>query len=211
MSKITFVVLAAAVALTVVTTPGATAASLRSTFYLKNKKAPLFLKDVPTVPSLNVTEFLGTWYQMYSDAFNGIFERNPFCATAQYGLNPNGTLSVRNIERQGAYNGTREEVQGYAYQVAPQQYPGRLAVVFPFNPIPGPYWIVKMGAPANGQYPYAVVTDNSKLSLFVLARDPAFFTANFDAEVKAFLAQLGFNNGLNTPTVVPQGPQCTYF
>eukprot|EP00164_Ancoracysta_twista_P014441 GFYU01023533.1.p2 GENE.GFYU01023533.1~~GFYU01023533.1.p2 ORF type:complete len:227 (+),score=30.30 GFYU01023533.1:57-683(+) len=208
MSKLTFVLLAA-VALTVMT-PGATAASLRSTYHL-NKKNKLVVKDVPTVPSLNVTEFLGTWYQMYTDNFNGIFERNPFCATAQYGLNPNGTLSVRNIDRVGAYNGTRTEVQGYAYQVAPQQYPGRLAVVFPFNPVPGPYWIVKMGAPANGQYPYAVVTDNNKLSLFVLARDPAVFNANYDAEVKAFLAQLGFNTALNTPVAIPQGPQCTYF
>lgn len=168
------------------------------------------LRDVPTVPSLNVTQYLGLWYQVYTDSFNAIFEPTPFCATAKYGLNTNGTVSVRNIDRQGGYNGTRREVEGYAYQTDAAEYPGRLAVVFPFNPIPGPYWIVKLGPVLGDEYQYAVVTDMDKLSLFVLSRDPATFKSLYGAEVTAFLAAFGFNNALDDPKAIPQGPLCNY-
>lgn len=168
------------------------------------------LRDVPTVPSLNVTQYLGLWYQVYTDSFNAIFEPTPYCATAKYGLYPNGSVSVRNIDRQGAYNGTRREVEGFAYQTDAAEYPGRLAVVFPFNPIPGPYWIVKLGPVIGDEYQYAVVTDMDKLSLFVLTRDPATFKGLYGAEVSAFLTAFGFTNALDDPKAIPQGPLCNY-
>lgn len=168
------------------------------------------LRDVPTVPVLNVTQYLGLWYQVYTDSFNAIFEPTPFCATAKYGLNANGSVSVRNIDRQGGFNGTRREVEGYAYQTDAQEYPGRLAVVFPFNPIPGPYWIVKLGPVVAEEYQYAVVTDMDKLSLFVLSRDPAAFKTLYKAEVQAFLTAFGFTNALDDPKAIPQGSECNY-
>ena len=169
------------------------------------------VKDTPsTVPTLNVTEYLGLWYQVYSDDFNKLFEPNPYCATAFYGLFPNNTISVRNIDRDGGYNGTRSEVEGYAYQVSPTEFPGRLSVVFPFNPVPGPYWILRLGAASNGQYRYSIVSDSLRLSLFVLARNVTEYYANYNDEVQQFLAQQGYTNALNTPKQVPQGAQCNY-
>lgn len=167
--------------------------------------------DVPTVPSLNVTQYLGTWYQMYTDPFNSVFEPNPFCATAQYGLYPNGTVSVRNIDRSGSYDGPRTEVEGYAYQDDAAAFPGRLSVVFPFNPLPAPYWIIKLGPVIEGQYQYAVVSDDFKISLFVLARNTERFQKDYNAEVFSFLEDMGYDNFLDNATVLPQGPKCHYF
>lgn len=166
--------------------------------------------DLPTVPSLNVTQYLGLWYQMYTDPFNAIFEGNPYCATAKYGLNANGTVSVRNIDRSGGYDGVRQEVEGYAYQVDPTTYPGRLAVVFPFNPVPGPYWIIKLGPVVGGEYQYSVVSDDFKLSLFVLTRDVKVFKAQYQTEIREYLQEMGYDGLLDNATVVPQGPQCQY-
>ena len=53
-------------------------------------------------------------------------------------------------------------------------------------------------------YSYAIVTDNLGVSLFVLARDPDMFTAQYDAKVKAQLAAWNFNGFLNTPTATTQ-------
>jgi lipocalin len=168
------------------------------------------LRDVPTVATLNVTEYLGHWYQMYTDSFDGIFEPSAFCATAEYGLLPNGTVSVHNIDRKGGYNGTRGSVRGYAYQTSPSTFPGRLAVVFPFSPAAAPYWVLLLGPVVDGQYQYSVVSDFDKLSLFVLARNVAEFNASYKDKVMSFLTTMGFDTLFNYPQVCPQGPQCEY-
>ena len=82
--------------------------------------------------------------------------------------------------------------------------------MFAFNHVPGPYWILRLGAASNGQYRYSVVSDSLRLSLFVLARNVTEYYANYNDEVQQFLAQQGFTNALNTPKQVPQGAQCNY-
>ena len=37
----------------------------------------------PTVPALNITQYLGRWYQVVQERFdNATFQPNPYCATA---------------------------------------------------------------------------------------------------------------------------------
>ena len=82
-------------------------------------------------------------------------------------------------------------------------------MIFDFNPnAKAPYWIIALGpnnaGPSGDQYAYAVVTDNMSLSLFVLARDPKVFQAQYDAEVKKMLVAYGFTGFLNTPSATVQ-------
>jgi hypothetical protein len=70
-----------------------------------------------TVPALNTTAYLGRWYQVYSDLIvEATFENASYCDTADYGLYPNGTISVLNRERQYGVDGLeRRGRAGSAY------------------------------------------------------------------------------------------------
>ena len=173
-------------------------------------EAARFLRDVPTVASLNVSEYLGLWYQTYTDGFNSLFETQPYCATATYGVNENGTISVLNFDRKGGYNGTAGVVNGYAYQPDAKAYPGRLEVVFPFNPLPAPYWVLKLGPVVNEQYQYSIVSDFDRLSLFVLTRNVTTYYEKYNAELQTWLIANGYDGIFNNPQQVPQGAECIY-
>jgi hypothetical protein len=59
-------------------------------------------------------------------------------------------------------------------------------------------------------YEYAVVTDNFEASLFVLARNPAAFMANYNTAVLAKLNEQGFNKKINKPVALYQKSDCVY-
>ena len=61
------------------------------------------------VPALNASQYIGRWYQMYSDFSTSLFETN-FCVTADYGINPNGTVSVHNRDRKNNVTGEETEI-----------------------------------------------------------------------------------------------------
>lgn len=165
------------------------------------------------VPAINVTQYLGRWYQMYDDLLvQGTFEANSYCDTADYALNPNGTVSVHNRERVGSVSGVESEIYGYAAQSDPSN-PGALTVYLQGVPVGAPYWIFLLG-PATytsaNLYQYAVVSDPLQLSLFVLARNVTDFYAHYDAPVRQWLNATGFNNLVNTPIATTQ-LGCTYW
>ena len=147
----------------------------------------------------------------YADTYIvSTFERDAFCVTADYAFNDQGTVSLLNSQRNGGVTGPLSNVTGTA---TPTDEPGQLGVKFDVQPAfvpPAPYWVVALG-PVNtgGLYDYAIVTDNKDLSLFVLARDPATFTAQYDNEVTGFLATNNFNGTLNSPIPTVQDG-CTY-
>ena len=67
---------------------------------------------------MDVPKYLGLWYQMSADQIvYTTFEKDAYCATALYGDNGNGTLSVHNYATVGGPNGTVYVIDGYAYQV----------------------------------------------------------------------------------------------
>jgi hypothetical protein len=68
-----------------------------------------------TVPALNMTAYLGRWFQVYSDLIvEATFENASYCDTADYGLNTNGTISVLNRERQYGPQGPERVINGWA-------------------------------------------------------------------------------------------------
>lgn len=166
---------------------------------------------VNPVPSLNVTQFLGRWYQAYANAFvDGTFEQNNYCVTADYGLNSNGSISVFNRARIGAPDGPETQIKGYA---VPTSTTGELTVYLQGVPAGAPYWVFGLGPAtfgASGLYQYALVSDYFNLSLFVLARNVTEYMAVYDAEVQTALTAAGFTNAINKPTVTPQ-TNCTYW
>lgn len=165
-----------------------------------------------TVTELNTTQYLGRWYQVYSDlAVELSFENNSLCDTADYGINPNGTISVLNRERQYSTDGPERIIYGWA-DVANQSEPGQLFVNLQTVPLPAPYWVYQLGpATYNGSmYEYSIVSDPLKLTLFVLARNVTTFMANWSATVMSTLTNLGFTNILNIPILTPQ-TNCTYW
>ena len=64
--------------------------------------------------------------------------------------------------------------------------------------------MIAVGPVVGDQYQYAIVTDPLQLSLYVLARDPGFFAAKFDAQVRAQLNAWGFNQTINEPVPMIQ-------
>ena len=148
------------------------------------------------------------WYQMFSDLSTSVFETN-YCVTADYGINPNGTVSVHNRDRRGSVTGGETEIFGYA-EAADPSAPGELTVYLQGVPVGAPYWIFTLGAVVNGQYEYAVVSDPLQLTLFVLARNVTTWYSKYNATVYASLLAEGFNNFLNSP-VPTNHIGCTYW
>lgn len=164
--------------------------------------------SVPAVPTLNVTQYLGTWLQAYASAtVLDTFESNSTCVNANYGLNPNGTISVLNK----AYkNGAKNYISGWAtaYNTAE---PAELTVYLQGTPFGAPYWIIQVGnTNANGLYDWAVVSDQFQLTLWVLVRDYAEYMQNYDAGVQKWLVANNFTSLWNSPINTPQ-TGCTYF
>lgn len=168
---------------------------------------------INTVPSLNVTQYLGRWYQMYSDAaVMSTFERDAVCVTADYSLRKDGKIGVLNSERLKTETGEGKNITGYVYMPNPKE-PGKLIVHLEGTPFDAPYWIVKLGPASFGEqneYQYAVVTDNMQIQLYVLARDVNNFRSQYDKEVLSWLAENGFTRIYNKPVATVQDEKCLY-
>ena len=164
---------------------------------------------IDTLP-VNLDAYQGRWFQMYADAFvTKTFERDAYCVTADYALNGDGTIAVLNGQRTGSIDGPVGNVTATA---TPTDVPGQLTVVFDEGaPFPAPYWVVGLSpiSSTTGLYDWAIVTDNNMLSLFVLARDVAVFESDYDDEVTALMADLGFGGLKNSPIPTVQDG-CTY-
>ena len=123
----------------------------------------------------------------------------------QYGDNGKN-ISVYNCQRDYAANGPQDDIYGYAYLKDPAA-PGELTVHLDGgSPNDAPYWVLALGEVVDGQYQWAIVSDNLSASLFVLARDYKVFEAKYDTLVLAELTKLGFQN----PIAIYQGDDCLY-
>lgn len=167
-----------------------------------------------TVKELNIPQYLGLWYQMAADQIvYSTFEKDAFCATALYGDNGDGTISVHNYATISSPSGSVYVIDGYAYQTNASEKPGQLKVVFNSDdaaPFPAPYWVLQLGpVNANNQYDWAIVSDNVSAFLFVLARDVETFNSKYKTDVYKTLTDLGFT-GRTAPIDTYHGADCVY-
>ncbi len=162
------------------------------------------------VTDFNETQYLGRWYQVYSDLFvDATFENSSFCDTADYGLYPNNTISVYNRERQYNTTGPERQIFGWAETVDPAK-PGELTVHLQTTGFGAPYWIYELGPVEKEEYQYSIVSDPLKLTLFVLARNVSKFMDKYNRNVTDYLTEQGFTNLLNSPILTPQ-EGCEYW
>lgn len=162
-----------------------------------------------TVPSLNTNAYYGRWYQLYSDfTVKSTFEHNIVCDSAYYYPYPNNSIAVVNSGNYDTYEGNVSIVKGWASYNSTA--PGKLTVhLQPTGGIPAPYWIYKLGPVINGQYSYSIVSDDIKLTLFVLARNVSDFNSKYNREVVDWLFANGFDKWYNQPIITNQS-NCVY-
>jgi len=148
-----------------------------------------------TVEKLDLHKYEGVWYEISSSLFvKGVIERGCTCTTADYTLMPSGEVGVLNRCTRGGPEGTVTSIQGTATIPNPDE-PGKLKVTFPqMGGVAGDYWVVGLGAPtfgSKGLYQYSVVSEPTRLALWVLARTLTMDAATYDGIIED-LKQNGF-------------------
>lgn len=123
-----------------------------------------------TFGNVEVKRYLGRWYEIARLPMP--FQKRNEAAIAEYGVNPDKTLSVHNIAIRP--NGTRHDIRGYATVLNPPKNT-KLAVRFstwfgPFIPVPkeGNYWILYI----DEHYQQAIVGTPDYKYLWILSRTP---------------------------------------
>lgn len=164
----------------------------------------LFTTVVSQVTELNRTLYLGRWYQIYADlAVDVTFENSSLCDIADYGLYPNGSISVWNRERQYNVSGPEREIFGWAETVDSSK-PGELTVHLQTTGFGAPYWVYQLGPVEDDEYQYSIVSDPLKFTLFVLARNVSRFFEVWNENVSSWLKSNGFTEFWNNPVLTVQ-------
>jgi apolipoprotein D and lipocalin family protein len=160
---------------------------LATTFLLGSSAVGAQQAPLPTVASLDLDRYAGTWHEIAR--YPNFFER--MCArdvTAQYTRNQDGTIAVVNSCRKE--DGTTARADGVARVVAPAKLEVRFAPAWlsflPF--VWGDYWVIDL-AP---DYSYSVVGAPGRDYLWILARSPQLDDATM-AAITAKLPALGFD------------------
>jgi len=137
-----------------------------------------------TVERVEVTQYLGTWYEIAT--IRQGFQANCRNTTATYGAIDAETVSVDNRCIWGA---NPISLEGTARILDPASN-ARLEVDLGFGK--APYWIVDLGlAEAADPYPWAAVSSPDRGTLWILSRDKKMPQARYDA-IYERLADRGF-------------------
>jgi len=142
-----------------------------------------------TQPNFDASRYVGLWYEVARTPTP--FEIGLKCITAEYGLLPNGSVSVLNSGRKT--NGDISQTAGIANVPNPEE-PAKLEVNFPQSPTPGPYWVLETDYTG-----YSVVFSCTNLGsigrsqdAFVLSRTPSISSSLLNRILRD-LTELGFN------------------
>jgi len=139
------------------------------------------LPPLRTVERVDLNRYLGTWFEIAS--FPQRFQKGCTATQANYSLNPDGDLTVRNRCNKGGLNGPESSVEGRA-RVVDKATNAKLEVSF-FWPFWGDYWVIDLGP----SYEFAVVGHPSRDYLWILSRTPTLSAATYDAILARIVAQ----------------------
>lgn len=112
-----------------------------------------------TVPSVDVTRYVGKWYEIASIPFSR--QEGCSCTTAEYEILEEGVLKVTNRCKKGE---SYVEAKGKAFAVD-ETNNAKLKVQF-FWPFKGDYWVIDLA----DDYSYAVVGVPSRKYCWILSR-----------------------------------------
>lgn len=133
----------------------------------------LGLPPLETVPSVDVSRYLGTWHEIAS--FPQSFQKGCTATTATYTLAEKpGEIVVENRCNKGTVGGPEEIATGRA-RVVDASTNAKLEVSF-FGPFWGAYWVIDLG----DDYEFAVVGHPGRDYLWVLSRTPTMDPAVYE-------------------------------
>lgn len=141
----------------------------------------LRLPPLQTVARVELSRYLGTWYELAN--FPQRFQRGCTATTATYTLRADGDLEVLNRCRKGSLDGQERSARGRA-RVVDRVTNAKLKVSF-FRPFWGDYWIIDL----SDDYSYAVVGHPGRDYLWILARQPTMAEATYQGIVARLEAQ----------------------
>jgi apolipoprotein D and lipocalin family protein len=141
----------------------------------------LRLPPLETVAHVDLSRYLGTWYEIAN--FPQRFQRGCTATTATYTLRADGDIDVLNRCRKGSIDGTEKSALGRA-RVVDRATNAKLEVSF-FRPFWGDYWIIDL----SDDYSYAVVGHPGRDYLWILARNPTMAEATYQSIVTRLQAR----------------------
>jgi len=151
-------------------------------------KAPL--APPATAKTVDLSRYAGRWFEIARLPMP--FQKADEAAMAEYGSNPDNTLSVRNIAIRP--DGSQHDIRGYAKVLNPPENT-KLAVRFrtwfgPLIPVPkaGNYWVLHV----DDRYQEAIVGTPNRKYLWLLARTAAIPEQRY-ATLVAKAEALGFD------------------
>ncbi len=130
-------------------------------------------EGIQAVDGFDVNRYLGRWYEIAR--LDHRFERGLDQISAEYRLNPDGSLAVINRGVEIA-SGEPQEAHGTAYFLDSPDI-GSLKVSF-FGPFYGAYHIIELD---KINYRYALITSSDRDYLWILAREPQLPQATIQA------------------------------
>ncbi len=153
---------------------------------------------VQTVPSVDLSRYAGTWYEVarFPTRFQDSSTRRCEGVTATYAPRPDGQVGVVNRCLNALAGGEPIEATATAYAVAGSNN-SRLRVTF-FWPFYGDYWVIGL----DPGYRWAVVGDPAREYLWILSRTPQMTPADYAEAVSRARAQ-GFEVARLQPTAQP--------
>ena len=164
---------------------------------VKSTTERLRLPPLETVSHVDLSRYLGLWYEIAS--FPQSFQRGCTATTATYTLRPDGDIDVLNRCRKGSLDGEEKSAFGRA-RVVDHTTNAKLEVSF-FRPFWGDYWIIDL----SDDYSYAVVGHPSRDYLWILARTPTMAEATYLSIVTRLQAQ-GYETSRLVRTLHVAGP-----
>ncbi|MBK9330508.1 MAG: lipocalin family protein [Sphingobacteriales bacterium] len=126
---------------------------------------PTNLTPITTTPTtIDLSRYTGKWYEIAS--LPQIFSLGAKCITAEYSSNPDGSIKVLN--KQVGADGRPSQIEGRATVEANSGNTKLKVAFFGAEPANSNYWIVEIA----DDYSYAVVSDPTKTTFWILSRTP---------------------------------------
>lgn len=155
--------------------------------------------EIKTVPYVDPAMYLGTWYQIARNPHP--FETGCVCARQVLSALQTGEIGVYNSCNLNTVNGPLSEIRGIATNDDPATN-SKFTVDFNL-PKKGQYWIVGL----DEQYRWAVVSEPSQKTLYILSKTPTLAPDLYQAAVDKAAQQIDVSqlslteqNGCHYPT-----------
>jgi apolipoprotein D and lipocalin family protein len=152
------------------------------------------MPEVKTVANVDLSRFVGTWYEISS--IPQIFQHGCVGTNANYAARPDGQIDVLNKCLSGSLQGAERSIHGVAW-VSDTSSNAKLRVQF-FWPLSAPYWIIGLGE----NYEYAITATPDRNGLWILSRSRQMDEKLYETLVAQAAAQ-GFDVSRLRKTLQP--------